>query len=99
MVVRYEDLIADPTKHFTAIVDHLRQQPTPEQIDEAIALSGFDAMRAAESERDFRERSERADRFFRSGRAGAWHEHLSADQAKRVVDAHHDQMGKHGYLN
>ena len=99
IVVRYEDLLDDPVKHFTAIARHLGQTSTPEQIAEAIDLSTFDKLRAAEDERDFRERSERATRFFRSGRAGGWRDELTAEQAQRVVTAHHQQMRNFGYLN
>ncbi|MEX0852063.1 MAG: sulfotransferase domain-containing protein [Bauldia sp.] len=99
IVVRYEDLLADPVKHFTAIVEHLRQKPSPEQIAEAIELSTFDKLRAAEDKGDFRERSERAERFFRQGRAGAWQEDLTAVQVERIVEAHGEEMRRFDYLN
>ncbi len=98
LVVRYEDMIADPVTQFTAIAHHLRQKPPAETIAEAVSLSGFENLAAAERENDFRERSERADRFFRSGRAGEWREKLSEDQARRVVQAHHKEMRQFGYL-
>jgi len=98
LVVRYEDLLADPLKHFTTIVEHLGQRPNPEQLAEAIDLSTFDKLQAAEAEGDFRERSERAERFFRQGRAGEWREKLSEDQVQRIVDTHHEQMRRFGYL-
>ena len=99
LVVRYEDMLADPTPTFTAVAHHLRQKPTQEQIAEAIALSSFKELRDAEiAAGDFRERSERADRFFREGRAGEWREKLSPEQVRRIEDAHHDTMAKFGYL-
>ncbi len=99
LVVRYEDMLADPTTTFGAVAKHLRQKPTPEQLAEAIDLSAFKELRDAEiASGDFRERSERADRFFREGRAGEWREKLSPEQAQRIVDAHGEQMGKFGYL-
>jgi hypothetical protein len=98
IVVRYEDLIEAPTKHFTAIAHHLGQKPTPEQVAEAIEYSAFDRVRAQEDERGFRERSENAERFFRAGRAGQWREKLSAAQVKRIVDAHRPVMERFGYL-
>ena len=99
LVVRYEDMHADPTATFTAVAKHLRQKPTSEQIGEAIALSSFDELRDAEiAAGDFRERSERADRFFREGRAGEWHEKLTPEQARRIEDKHREQMTKFGYL-
>ncbi len=98
-MVRYEDMLADPTPTFTAIARHLRQKPTPEQIAEAIALSSFQELQQAEvAAGDFRERSERADRFFREGRAGEWRDKLTPEQARRIEDKHHDMMTKFGYL-
>ena len=99
LVVRFEDMLGDPTPTFTAIAEHLRQKPTPEQIQEAIALSSFQELRDAEiAAGDFRERSERADRFFREGRAGEWREKLTPEQVARIEHKHHDMMGKFGYL-
>ena len=84
LVVRYEDMHADPTATFTAVARHLRQKPTPEQIAEAIELSTFKELRDAEiAAGDFRERSERADRFFREGRAGEWREKLTPAQVQQ----------------
>ena len=100
LVVRYEDMHADPTPTFTAVANHLRQKPTPEQIAEAIALSSFKELREAEiAAGDFRERSERADRFFREGRVGEWREKLKPEQVRSIEEAHHEQMAKFGYLS
>ena len=99
LVVRYEDMHADPTATFTAVARHLRQKPTPEQIAEAIELSSFKELRDAEiAAGDFRERSERADRFFREGRVGEWREKLTPAQVQSIEDAHRAQMMKFGYL-
>lgn len=99
LVVRYEDMLGDPTPTFTAVAEHLRQKPTPEQVAEAIALSSFKELQEAEiAVGDFRERSERADRFFREGRAGEWREKLSPAQVERIETAHRDMMTKFGYL-
>src|SRR5690606_31102214 len=98
LVVRYEDLIADPIGQFTRVAHHLRQDPPAEQIAEAVQPSTFDELKAEEAKGDFRERSERADRFFREGRAGEWREKLSAAQAQRIADQHGAQMQKFGYL-
>jgi len=99
LVVRYEDMLAKPTETFTAIVKHLRQSPTPEQIEEAIALSAFDKLRKQEEERPFRENSDRAERFFVTGKAGGWRDELSAMQVAQIENTHHEQMARHGYLD
>jgi len=99
LVVRYEDMQADPIGTFTKVAAHLRQQPTPEQIAEAVELSTFKELQTAEiTAGDFRERSERSDRFFREGRVGEWREKLSEAQVNRITAAHGEQMRAFGYL-
>ena len=46
LVVRYEDLIADPKKHFGAVARHLLMAPTEDQLDKAIEMTGFERLRA-----------------------------------------------------
>jgi hypothetical protein len=98
LVVRYEDMIADPNTAFAGVARHLRQKPTTEQIGEAVSLSAFTELKEQEKKEDFRERSERAEVFFREGRAGEWREKLSPEQVRRIEDAHGEQMRKFGYL-
>ena len=97
-VVRYEDLLANPRERFVEIVEHMRLDATPEQIDEAVALSSFDRLRAEEETGGFAERPEVAGRFFRVGRAGQWREQLSAEQVEQIVADHGEQMRRFGYL-
>ncbi len=98
LVVRYEDMLAEPTETFRTICNHLRQKPDDAVLAEAIELSSFDKLKRQEEQYDFRERSERADRFFVTGKAGGWKERLSAAQASRIVDAHGEQMRRYGYI-
>jgi hypothetical protein len=97
LVLRYEDMLADPVAAFTAVATHLRQKPDAAMIAEAVEASTFASLADEEARRDFRERSERADRFFRSGRAGEWRERLSGEQAGRIVNAHRAAMAAVGY--
>lgn len=99
LVVRYEDMLARPTETFGAIAAHLRQKPTPKQLTEAIELSSFDKLKRQEEEGSFRERSARADRFFVSGKAGAWRDKLTEAQALRILQTHRYEMGHFGYLD
>jgi hypothetical protein len=98
LVVRYEDMLGKPTETFSAVVRHLRQQATPAQIAEAISLSSFDKLQRQEEKIGFVERSEHAERFFATGKAGIWREKLTPDQAKSIVDTHHEQMARFAYL-
>jgi hypothetical protein len=98
LVVRYEDLLAEPHKNFTSIARHLRQQPTEEQINEAVALSTFKELASQEAENGFSERSRNAERFFRVGQSGQWKDALSDVQVARIEDDHREQMTKFGYI-
>jgi hypothetical protein len=97
LVVRYEDLLADPVGKFVEITAHLRQAVPRETIAAAAEASTFAELSAAEREHPFRETSEMADRFFREGKAGGWKERLSNDQSRRIVDVHWEQMRRVGY--
>jgi hypothetical protein len=97
LVLRYEDMAADPITAFTKVATHLRQKASPEMIAEAVEASTFETLAEEEAKRDFRERSERAERFFRSGRTGEWREALSSEQVGRIVLAHRRAMATQGY--
>ncbi len=97
MLVRYEDLLADPIGKFNQITAHLRQPVSGAMIAEASAASTFAELSAAEKVHPFKETSERADHFFREGKAGVWKERLTNDQSRRIVDAHWEQMRRLGY--
>jgi hypothetical protein len=99
LVVRYEDMIADPAATFAGIADHVLMKYTPGQLSEAIERSAFKALRAQEERSGFREKPGSArDAFFREGRAGQWRDLLTPEQVARVVNDHRDQMARFGYL-
>jgi len=98
LVVRYEDLAADPRKHFGAIARHLLMAPTDEQLERAIDMTGFERLRKKEAETGFGERPDTTSQFFRAGRAGQWRDTLTEAQVARVVAAHKPLMRKFGYL-
>ena len=98
LVVRYEDLIADPVAKFTEITAHLRIEASAAAIAEATDLATFDKLSAAERLNPFKETSEVADRFFREGRAGVWRERLTPEQADAIVAANAAEMQRFGYL-
>jgi hypothetical protein len=97
-VMRYEDMLAEPNKTFGALARHLLFDPTEEELGEAIQRSSFEQLREQEKREGFRERPEDAGRFFRDGRAGQWKEILSAEQIRRIVDDHKEQMMRFGYM-
>ena len=97
-VQRYEDMLNDPVKTFGALARHLLLRPTPEQLQKAIERSEFKNLQKQEAKEGFREKPEKAQKFFREGKAGQWKEQLSRRQIRRIVKDHHQQMERFGYL-
>lgn len=97
-VLRYEDMLEQPRVAFGHLARHLLLRPTAAQLDEAIARSSFDRLRAQEAAHGFREKPKQAERFFREGRAGQWRERLTRRQVRRIVRSHAEQMARFGYL-
>jgi hypothetical protein len=97
-VMRYEDMLADPFRIFGELARHLLLRPTDQQLRLAVERSSFEVLKRQEEEEGFKEKPESAERFFREGRAGQWHEKLSRRQVRQVVRSHHVQMARVGYL-
>ncbi|MDH3665849.1 MAG: sulfotransferase domain-containing protein [Paracoccaceae bacterium] len=102
LVLRYEDLQADPAAAFTQVLKHIGVPPDPERVARAIEFSSFDELRRQEDEHDFVERVS-SERFFHSGQSGRWREGkwegaLDPDLADRICRDHAKVMGRHGYL-
>jgi hypothetical protein len=97
-VMRYEDMLANPEETFAGLCGFLRIALRPGELEGAIEKSSFTRLRAQEEERGFRERPERAERFFREGRAGTWRDVLTPAQIDAIVSAHRDTMARFGYL-
>ena len=99
LVVRYEDMLAKPIETFGAIARHLLVQPSPEQLQRAVAMTDFGRLSEKERAEGFKEKPETSVQpFFREGRAGQWRDVLTEAQAARVVDAHDPVMRRFGYL-
>jgi Sulfotransferase domain len=97
-VMRYEDMLGEPQKTFGGLARHLLLHFTAPQLDLAIERSSFSNLKGQEEKTGFMEKSKRADRFFREGRAGQWKDVLSAAQVRRIVSDHGEQMARFGYL-
>ena len=96
--VRYEDLLADTPGELARMVRFLSLNDVaqPAKLRRAVRLADFQRLREQEEQEGFRENIGTG-RFFRSGRAGDWRRHLTAAQARAVLDAHHRVMSAMGY--
>lgn len=97
LVLRYEDMLANPSKAFMRVARHLNFPSAPARLKKAVRFSSFAQLRALEERTGFVERSPHSQRFFRVGRSGQWRVKLSAAQVNRIVSQHGVQMARFGY--
>jgi hypothetical protein len=97
-VMRYEDMVAAPMEAFGGLIRFLGLPPNRDRLERAVRFSSFDELRQQEDREGFVERGEKADRFFRAGKAGGWREELTEAEVRAVVEAHRQQMQRFGYV-
>jgi hypothetical protein len=98
LLLRYEDLLAQPEHYFGLLAGFLHLPTEPELIRQTVANTRFEKLRAKEEEEGgFHERPEGCERFFRSGRSGEGREQLSADQLVRLEQAFSSTLKQYGY--
>jgi aryl sulfotransferase len=109
-IIRYEDMIADPVKTFSSVIDFIELNTTSSSINlnvdlklkrikKAIFFSSFDVLKKMELDKGFKEKSSAQDKFFRKGIVGDWRNKLSKAQVDRLVSDHYQVMKKFNYLN
>lgn len=98
-VIRYEDLLLDPSREFGKAVVALNLPLDTCRISRAIEFSSFERLQKQEADLGgFREAPLKVDQFFRAGRAGTWRKSLTDAQVTRVIDAHGEVMRRFGYF-
>lgn len=98
LVVRYEDMLADPETSFAAVLRHMGVPVDEARLEKAVRFSSFDEVSRQEKAGGFKETSEQADRFFVSGKAGNWQTELAPPLAKKIRKQHRKMMKTYGYL-
>jgi len=97
IVLRYEDMLANPIKAFGGLTKFLGLNPPRPRLERAIERASFKSLRAQEDKQGFKEKSPHAHRFFREGRSGQWRDLLTQSQIDRVVEGNKEQMQRFGY--
>lgn len=97
-VVRYEDMLDKPRKHFKLVAKFLGLNPSPDRLERAIKFSSFKVLKAQEEKQGFKERPEVAKAFFREGKRDQWREKLTDAQIRRIISDHWEQMERFGYI-
>jgi muconolactone delta-isomerase len=95
LIVRFEDLRADPFKIVVQIVEFLGLTPDEVRIRAAIANNTVERMRAKEKETP--QRASARGRFIRSGSAGGWRGVLTPAQVQLFRQHTGDSLSRLGY--
>ena len=96
-LVRYEDLLAAPTRHFGAALAFAARPASEADIERAVRYADFAELQRQENEKGFMERISRTTPFFRSGRAESWREMLTAEHVAAIEQCNGDVMARLGY--
>ena len=99
LLVRYEDLLANPEAAFGRVARYLSTTVDAERLRRAIAFSDFSILAAQEQKQGYRAHGVAAQApFFRAGRSGQWRDVLTSTQAQKITAAHGEVMRNFGYL-
>lgn len=98
LVMRYEDLLADPERGFLRIARHLGIPVSPDIVAQATRAVALDRLEAIEKRGDFVSPSGRSERFFGGGAGRAHRDKLTAGQVRRILEVQAVQMQRFGYL-
>ncbi len=98
LLVRYEDMIADPRCAFSRMVEFTNIQKTPDEIERAVRMSNFRELSKQEQEEGFGEKAPGTERFFNKGQVGTWQQELSDKQIQRIIKFNRPNMLRLGYL-
>ncbi len=97
-VMRYEDMKLTGPETFAAAARFAGLPDAPDLIEKALKFSDFNELQRQEKEAGFRERSPRAESFFRKGEVGSWRESLTDEQVAGIIQEHREVMHRFGYL-
>lgn len=99
LLLRYEDMLAEPQRNVARLAEFLSIDADDSVIAATVAACRFETLQDVEAKTGrFFERPAHVDRFFRQGKSGTWRSSLSRAQAARIVDDHGEVMGRLGYL-
>lgn len=98
LVVRYEDMIADPHHSFGRMLHHLNVNIDEDRLDRAIRFSSFDELKRQEMKAGFVEKPDHAERFFAVGKSEQWKTDLPSELVETVCRDHAETMKKYRYL-
>ena len=99
LVLRYEDMQADPETTFAKALTHIGVPVDDERLERAIRFSSFDELRRQEVKEAFIERSKKSERFFHTGKSGQWRGVMADALVEKIRRDHGEVMREFGYLD
>lgn len=96
-LLRYEDMLADPENVFGAALSFAGVNISRAVLRRAVAATRFDVLKAKEEKFGFKERPDKAEKFFRRGKARGWEDTLTPEQVARIESDQRDVMRWLGY--
>ena len=97
LVVRYEDLLSDPEREFSRIVEHVGFPIEKDRMHRAIYATEFKALEKLEEKQTFTGKMEATEKFFRRGKSNAWKSELDPKIAKKIQHKFAKEMEHFGY--
>jgi len=96
----YEDLRADPVKHFAQMLEHSGIKPDMDRVAAAVDEVELGKLRAKEAKDGFKESSPHAkNQFFGAGQVGGWDNVVSIRNQNIICRKFGRQMKRLGYLD
>lgn len=99
LTIRYEDLLDDPEKYFSKVLEHIGVPVDKERLARAVEFSSFKTLAAQEEEKGFVEKPQSAEKFFSKGQSGQWKDDLSEELIQQVKRDHGNVMKRFGYMS
>lgn len=98
-IVRYEDLLENPSRSFEKTVTALNLKVNTENLLTAIKATSFDKLQEMEDQYGFNEKNKRSNQFFLNGRSGVWKNQLSTSQVNQILKHQRDGLLEFGYID
>ena len=97
LVVKYEDVIEDPEREFSRIVEHVGFPVEKKRLGRAIEATEFKKLERLEKVQGFTGKMEETEKFFRRGKVGSWKSELDPHVAKKIEHRFAKDMEYFGY--
>jgi hypothetical protein len=98
LIIRYEDLIANPFSNFKKTVEFLNLQHSDTEVKNALDRSNFNNLKKQEMKFGFQDKFPTTKHFFRKGIAGEGMQLLSNSQINKITKKHGEVMSTFNYL-